>query len=346
MKNNLTILITSIGGLTSPDIIRAYKENGQYSTRIIGVDAFQFPAGLSFVDIFYKVPDSGDEEFFIRTIEEIVLKEKVDVVVPCGNEDNLVLSKYKRNISAKIMVGEHSNLLFAYDKGFVYKRLQEDMSEYCPKFYVVKDYTSFIEAINSLDFPRKKIVLKPRHGRGGRGVYIINGELSFSEIFSMKPTQEYPFDFFNLLLKKEQKFEELIVMEYLSQPFYSVYSLCKDGKNIISLTHVREWGNASQTFRGLAYYDEKIESIATDLIQKFQLTYTCNMEFGTSQDGKIILFDLNPRIGASSGIDRDIGLNFPYLALKLLLDEDIYIDKTLFMGQRKFLRFFDYVWMP
>ena len=101
MKKNLTVLITSVGGLTSPDIILVYKENRERTIRIIGVDAFQFPSGLSFVDCFYKVPSSEtNRQSFVEAIEKIVLKEGVDVVIPCGNEDNLSLSQYRSNIES------------------------------------------------------------------------------------------------------------------------------------------------------------------------------------------------------------------------------------------------------
>lgn len=344
---DITLLITTVGGLTSPDIIRAYKENKERNIRIIGVDPFRFATGSFFVDTFYVVPPSTeDEELFITAIEDIVIKEKVDVVVPCGNEDNLALSKHRERISAKIMAGEHDLLVQAYDKGYVYKRLQEELPEHCPQFRIVQDYRSFIDALGSLDFPRRKIVIKPRYGKGGRGVYIINDALSFESIFSTKPSQEYPCEFFKLILSQAGEFEELIVMEYLADPLYSVYSVCQNGTNHVSLTHIREWGNASQTFRGLVYHDEKLESIATNLIRILSLTYTNNMEFGTADDGRIVLFDLNPRIGASSGIDQDIGWNFPYLALKLLLREEVHIDKTLFRERKRFVRFFDRIWAP
>lgn len=344
---DITVLITTVGGLTSPDIIRAYRENKERNIRIIGVDPFRFATGAFFVDTFYVVPSSTEnEELFISAIDNIIKKERVDVVIPCGNEDNLALSKYRERISAKVMVGEYDRLVNAYDKGYVYERLREELPEHCPLFRIVHDYGSFIDALGSLDFPRRKIVIKPRYGRGGRGVYIINDALTFKSIFSTKPAQEYPCEFFKLILSQADKFEELVVMEYLVDPIYSVYSLCQDGKNYLSLTHIREWGSASQTFRGLVYHDEKVESIAANLIRIFSLTYTNNMEFGTADDGRIVLFDLNPRIGASSGIDQDIGLNFPYLALKLLLREEVHIDKTLFRERKRFVRFFDRIWVP
>ena len=56
-----------------------------------------------------------------------------------------------------------------------------------------------------------------------------------------------------------------------------------------------------------------------------------------------MLFDLNPRIGASSGIDKDLGVNYPYLSLKLLLGENIELIYKNILN-RRFVRYLDYVW--
>lgn len=345
-KTKLNILVTTVGGMTSPDILKAYKNLEKYEINIVGTDAFEFAVGRKFVDTFEVSPNSASDEIsFVEYIETLVQKHSIDIVVPCGNEDNLALAKYRDKISCKIMVGNYDDLIKAYDKGMVYEQLQKSLPQNAPKYFIVNSYDKFIEATKKLDFPNKKIVLKPRFGRGGRGVYILTNNFDYDTLFKSKPTSEHPFELFDKLLKKEQNFDDLIVMEYLNEPFYSIYSLCKNGENIFTLTHTREWGNASQTFRGKVYYDENIEKIASNIIEKFNLSYTNNMELATTEDGRLVLFDLNPRIGASSGIDKDIGFNFPLEALKLVLEEDIKIDKNSFKDSNIFLRYFDQTWI-
>lgn len=342
----LNLLVTTVGGMTSPDILRAYKNIEDYDINIVGIDAFEFAVGRKFVDIFEISPNSAsDEKVFVEFIESLVKKYNIDVVVPCGNEDNLALAKYKELVSCKIMVGEYDDLIKAYDKGKVYDELAEKMPEHVPKYSIVSSYKDFVSAVEDLGFPNKKVVVKPRFGRGGRGVYILSNQFDFENIFKSKPINEYPFEFFDNILKEQETFDDLIVMEYLSDPYYSVYSLCKDGKNIFTLNHIREWGNASQTFRGRVFYDEKVEKLASSIIKKFNLSYTNNMELATADDGRIVLFDLNPRIGASSGIDKDIGFNFPLEAVRLALGEEVIVDKIKFEKPNTFLRYFDQVWV-
>lgn len=342
----INLLVTTVGGMTSPDILKAFRNIDDYSINIIGVDAFEFAVGRKFVDIFEVSPNSVVDEFvFVEFIESLVKKYSIDVVLPCGNEDNLALAKYIDKISCKVVVGNYEDLIKAYDKGKVYDELKANIPEYCPKYFIVDNHSDFLKSVKNLGYPNKKVVIKPRFGRGGRGVYILSNKFDFENIFKSKPINEYPFEFFDNILKNQDKFDDLIVMEYLQDTYYSIYSICKDGENFLTLNHIREWGNASQTFRGKVYYDKEIEELASKIIRKFNLSYTNNMELATAEDGRIVLFDLNPRIGASSGIDKDIGFNFPLETLKLVLGETIEINKSKFEKPKTFIRYFDQVWL-
>ena len=341
----LNILVTTVGGLTSPDILKSYKSNNEYTINIVGTDAFEFAVGKKFVDHFEILPSSKNDELnFISQLEKLVKKYKVDVIIPCGNDDNLIISKHKDLISCRIMASDYKDLLIAYDKAKVYEELKNNILNHSPKFNIVNSYESFLKGLSDLEYPEKKVVIKPRFGIGGRGVYILSDKFDYKKIFGSKPTNEYPLEFFEKILKNQKSFDDLILMECLSDPFYSIYSICKGGKNIFTLTHLRDWGNSSQTFRGKVYYDEKIENLASKIISKFNLSYTNNMELAMSADGRLVLFDLNPRIGASSGIDREIGFNFPLESIKLALGEKIVVEKSKFKQPKKFIRYFDHVW--
>ena len=342
----LKVLVTTVGGMTSPDILKALKYQDEFEITLYGTDAFQYAVGRKFVDEFYVSPNSGEDELkFVEFIDEVARRQNIDVIIPCGNEDNLALAKFRTKLNTKIMVGDYDDLICAYDKGKVYDSLKAKFPAYAPKYFIVNKYEDFIAAVGSLGFPEYKVAVKPRFGRGGRGVYILSNDFDSDRIFKSKPMNEYPFDFFSNLLKTKDEFEDLIVMEYLSDPYYSLYSLSENGHNLFTVNHIREWGNASQTFRGKVYYDENLERVASGIIETFNLTYTNNMELATSTDNRIVLFDLNPRIGASSGIDKEIGFNFPLSSMKLALGEDVKVDKEAFIKPKTFLRFFDQVWL-
>lgn len=339
----LRILITTIGGLTSPDCLLALRQNGEREVFLLGCDAFSGACGRAFVDMYETSPDSAkDPEAFIECIKRLVKSYRIDVIVPCGNDDNLALAKAKSEFGIPIMVGEYEDLIIAYDKAAVYERLTKFLPKHAPKYCLAHTYEMFLHSLENLGYPHKKLVIKPRFGRGGRGVYTLSHQSG--EIFSIKPSNEMPLSFFENALSSLASFDELIIMESLSAPFVSAYSLCQKGHNLISLKHIREWGNASQTYRGSVSYDRELEEICSAVIESFKLDYTNNMELAYNESGEIVLFDLNPRLGASSGIDMHLGLNFPYLALKLALGEDVSFDKDSLVLPNRFYRHFTQWW--
>ena len=114
----MKILITTVGGLTSPDIILAYKEKG---IEVVGVDPFEEAVGRFFVDRFFTVPFSReDEEGFVNRINQLLKEEpNISAIIPCGNEDVLTVAKNRHRFSVPCMVSDYQALEKAFDKSWV-----------------------------------------------------------------------------------------------------------------------------------------------------------------------------------------------------------------------------------
>lgn len=346
LSKELNVCITTVGGLTSPDVIKACRNINNYKVNIVGVDPYEYAVGRYFCDYFEVVPSSSDNELdFVETINHIVKKYDINILIPCGNEDNIALSKNINLIqnNVNVLVSEYSSLKKAFDKGLVYKETSK-YKNIGVDFFIVNSYEEFTEKISVLGFPDEPVVVKPAFGRGGRGVYILKDKPDYN-LFNIKPYNFISLDFIEKLYKNKNV-KSLIVMEFLDEPFYSVYSLSKDGENLVSLCHTREWGNASQTYRGIIEYREEIDNIASTIISDFKLSYFVNMELGISKrDKNIKIFDLNPRIGASTAISFYYGFNFLEYGVKLALGE-LNIDirklaKEIFKNPKRFVRYFD-----
>lgn len=348
-KVPLKILIITVGAPISPSLIKAIKDNEDGRRfYLIGVDSFANVPGAFLVNKFYKIRASWeDEEGFLDDIKKIIEKEKVNIMIPTANEDCLAIARNAADFSGiKILCNDHNLTRKIFDKGYVYEVLKKDIPSVAPVFEIVNTYNAFVSAYRRISSVNKKVVIKPRYNRGGRGVYIILDELEFDEFFSKKPENLCSYQYIDRILKQRAVFDDLIVMEYLPGRIYSVYALSRNGEQIIAIPHIREWGNASQTLRGSIEWNDFIENSMGKIAKVFNLSYTFNAEFAASADGRVILFDLNPRLAASSGVDRFIGVNFAYLSLKLLLGEEIHLDLDVIKKRKyTFMRYFDEVYI-
>ena len=337
-------LITTIGGITSPEIIKAIKKIKK-SYWILGVDQNKNAIGKFFVDKFSVVPFSKNSpQKFIKIINNLIKKYKIDCLIPLGNDDNLVLNKFKKKITCSLLNSLQFSDKNYFDKINVYNTLKDNKLNSCPEYYVVKKNIDFEIAKKKLNYKNNNLILKPSLSTGGRGVFELLNSLKDKKIFSKRLDNNLLsyHDFRNILKDNKQ---ELILMKKYNSKIYSVYSLCFNGVSFFSITHVREWGNASQTYRGKVFVDLKLTRISSKIINCLKLSYLINMEFVLDENKVFKLIDLNPRIGASAAIHAEEGINLLSCALELLINKKILIPKSFFKFKKTFYRFFEKVWI-
>jgi hypothetical protein len=342
----LNILLTTIGGVTFPNTINAFRSFKKgYKIHICGTDKNENAVGKFFVDKFFKCDDSlSNPNKFANQIIDIIKKNKIDFLIPNGNEDIVALRKVRKRITIPILDSQKTFEKNYFNKKHVYASLINEVPEVCPKYYIFKNKNSFDLAKRKLNFPKKNIILKPLSATGGRGVYELSNQVSkntFTNRFEMP--QIYNSQVLEYLSKKNKK-EEILALEKLSKPIISVYSVCMNGQNFFSLSQEREWGSASQTLRGKVAHVKKIEKIASKIIKALNLSYLINMEFGMDKKNQLKLFDLNPRIAASSSVHMDVGINFPQIALSLLMDNKWRPNLKFTKNNFKFYRYFSHIW--
>ena len=323
----LNVLTTMVGAQTSPGIIRAIKENGEREIHLVGVDPVRLIPGAHFVDNFYQItPSFYNEEQYVDELINIAKKEDIDVILPCGNEDCLAISKNLKIFNEegiKVITSPYEILLNAFDKYHAYDQVSRCSPANCPESYLISNIDQFYKYSDILGYPEKKLVVKPRHGRGGRGVYILDPDVNLVSLLSEKPSGTLPYDVFSMQLERALNVPEFLLMEYLPGDVISVYSLCDDGKSLVTIPNKRIWGTASNTLIGEVVMDDSYIKPAMNICQQFSFMYNINMEMKISDEGIPKVFDINPRIAASTAIFRSFGYNLPYFSIKMALGESL-----------------------
>lgn len=327
----IRVLLTGVGAPGAPGIIKCIRKNGERVIKIIGVDMNASAGGKSLVDTFYTVP-SADDEKFINRIKEICVQEKVDVIIPIVTKELLKFSRFKKEferMTIKIGVMDEEILEIANNKAKLLTTLR-DNNVATAKFRVAKNIQEFSDAIDELGFPEKAVVIKPAEGNGSRGVRIIDPSKSkFDIFFNEKPNSMY-INYGELLeiLSERNNIPEMIVMEYLPGKEYSVDVLADKGKVLQVMSRFNNYMVSSIALECTVERNEKLANLVSRITEILNLdgNFGFDVKYNTVEEPMVM--EINPRLTAGIVAYAPAGINFPYLGIKKLLDEEISISEV------------------
>jgi carbamoyl-phosphate synthase large subunit len=324
----VTVLLTCTGGVISPSQISCLRNNPEgRKLRIVATDASIPCVGQFLADKFYQVP-FGTSPHYLERMLAICEQESVEVVFPASHEEALVLSKNREaftKIGTLIAASRFEVLQESFNKLLAFNKLK-DFGLPCAEFRGVRSLHEFESAATALGIERRKVVMKPVLTRGGRGARILTKERLVHTLLSEKAGYlEANYSEVKRMLSQLElaDFPELILMEYLPGKIYSVDFLARDGKALIIVPKVRVVGNSSQTIVGVVSRNSVVEEAVERISEVFGFDYNVNIEMGSRDDGTVLPFDFNPRLGASVAFCSAAGANLIYFALKMALGEEV-----------------------
>ena len=323
---DITILVSASGSPSIPGIIDCFRKNKERNIRIIGVDMSEEPTAKFLVDSFYKVPAVSDEKY-CDLILDICKKEKVDIYFPnISLEVSKVIENKKKfdEIGVKIAISNLHSIEVSNNKLNTYDFLKINNIK-LPNYYPVKSVDDFIEGCKVLGYPEKALCLKIVDGSGSRGVRIIDSSKSRYDIFvKEKPNTFYTsYEDMVSVLKEATEFHDMMLVEYMPGPEYTVDLLAENGKvlymvgreNVVSLMSIAQ--------ESILKYDEEAYKICEEIVKLLNMDGNIGFDFMRDYDGKVQLMDINPRITATVSVIAAGGVNLPYLRVKQLLGEEL-----------------------
>jgi carbamoyl-phosphate synthase large subunit len=111
---------------------------------------------------FYTVPMALDPEFLDK-IQEISEKEGVEIIIPTVDEDLPIFSRNQSRFKARVIISPQETVETCDDKLLLYEKLKD--SGISPEFLVTERRQDIQEFFNN-----RKVFMKPRVGRGSRGI--------------------------------------------------------------------------------------------------------------------------------------------------------------------------------
>ncbi len=287
-KQNKTVLVTGIGGNVGQGILRNIIKTN-FNIKRIGCNVTSFSAGNHLCDSFYKVPYAMESNY-IDTINDIIEKEKVDLIIPSTDYEIYYLSKNQHKVNCNIIVSSLQTTKTYLDKYLTFLHHKKHhlpfATSYLPKDYIAGTFSNYI--------------VKPREGRGSRDIHINPSDLSvYDDSYIV---------------------QELIEGKEITTAFY----VNKENKlhGFINLERKLENGTTNECFVN-RNYDDQLEKIIKKIISYNEFSGGINLQSIVTEDNRIIPFEINCRISGTNSIRS----NFGFEDVKYSLEEHLYQKK-------------------
>jgi carbamoyl-phosphate synthase large subunit len=281
------VLITGIGGNVGQGIIRNINTDFP-EIYIVGVNVDEFSAGNHLCDAFYKVPYAVDVTY-IDTINEIVKKEGIELIIPSTDYEVHELSKHKNQLICEVAVSDNFATELCLDKMETF-------------YHFLKNDIPFAKAFLPSDYKGqfRKHIVKPREGRGSRGIHINpNNPNQFSDDYMV---------------------QELHIGVEVTIAFY--VNKNKELHGFIVQERTLEAG-ATKNSKSTKKYDNLVFPVLEKLIKTTPIHGSANLQAIITDAGEIHPFEINCRISGTNSIRSQFGFkDVKYTIQEWLLNEE------------------------
>jgi carbamoyl-phosphate synthase large subunit len=341
MGDLITVMVTGGGAPGIAGTIYALRNNPDGNDfRIITTDIKDDVVGGYLADEFYKISPPENEEYSPR-LTEIALKEKVKAIIPQTTREVAELS---RNIEkfAKlgiiVIASPSESIRIANDKFLLLEKAKHIGVPY-PAYYLSDSKDSLLKAVESLGYPERKVVVKPRVSNGMRGLRILTKEAwDVQRFLNMKP-EGVQISLETLMdILSRGSWPELLVTEYLPGPEYTI-DIFRGKKGSVVIPRLRAAIRSGITFEATVDLRSDLLDYSKKLAEGLNLVYCFGFQFKLSADNIPKLLESNPRVQGTMVVGAYTGFNMIYYSVREALGRLVEVDNFKLKNEIKFKRY-------
>ena len=288
MKNNFkeNILVPGAGGFAAINVIKSLRKTN-FNGKIVTTDSNPLSAGFYLADHYYVLPRIDDVNFMNKA-NEIIVKEKIDLIFPTSGFDIIPYSKHK------IKLEKNGTTCFFSD----YETIELCNNKY--NFYVkikgkfpIPNFTLSYDEVN--EYP---VFVKPVKGKGSRNIYLCNSKGELDYILN--------------------KYSDMLLCEYLPGKEYTIDVLSDmNGVPICAIPRERIETKDGISFKGKVEKNNQMQEICMSLAGYIGIKGPSCMQMKQDKNGEFKFVEVNPRMGGGTIMATLAGVNIPNLILKL-----------------------------
>lgn len=308
----VTVAVTGLNNIDSPGpgipVIRGIRESKDFDVRIIGLAYEHLEPGIymsELVDKTYMIPypAEGKDALFNRLLE-IHRKENLDVIIPNFDAELFSFIKLEKKLE-EIGIKTYLPTLEQFDE-----RNKSNLSTYGKKYGVNVPSGTEVFSISDLDNTLKSM---------NYPVMIKGKYYDAYPAYSMEQAVNY-------FTKMSSKWGlPVIVQEFIRGTEVNVIAL-GDGKgNLIAAVPMRKQyiTDKGKAWGGITIDDRSMLDLAKKIISKTKWKGGMELELIRTDDKKLYLIEINPRIPAWVYLAVGAGQNIPEALLKLTLGMEV-----------------------
>ncbi|MBT3879731.1 MAG: ATP-grasp domain-containing protein [Candidatus Scalindua sp.] len=285
----IRILVTGAGSLLGQGILKSIQESRQ-KRYVVGTDYFPSAVGLYWVDKGYLLPDilkqDIKEEEWLDCLVEIIIQEKIDLLLPGLDFEIPILAKNRKYIEnktgAKILVSSEKVVTIGDDKWETVKFLKNNGFNY--------PASTLPECLD--DFTKDNLfpyIVKPRFGHTSENVFLVKNDLE--------------------LRKAIKCCDKPIIQEYISNDDQEYTCgatyLHSEVLTLVCLRRTLKNGNTQQAF---SEKTDQIDEYINTITRAIKPYGPINFQLRLSERGPVI-FEINPRFSGTTPIRALFGVN-------------------------------------
>ena len=284
-----TVMVTGAGGAALPGLIRHLRGRGH---RVVAGDMDPEAIGLLLADAGHVLP-AGASDAFGPAVSRICAREGVRVLIPLVDEE-LIAAKRLEHADLAVLTPRAEAVALFLDKG----RL---MGALASRGIAVPETWCLSDSPPSIKGP---VVVKPRSGRGSRGVRTL---ASTAEIKSFRDGLA-------------GKAEDWIVQRWIDGPEFTVSVVAWTDGSVQSVVPKRIIEKRGITWRAVSERQDDIDALGRAVQHRLRPDGPFNMQLRLDgSGGRPMLFEINPRYSTTLSLTLAAGVD----EIGMLIDQAV-----------------------
>ncbi|WP_115865072.1 ATP-grasp domain-containing protein [Halorussus litoreus] len=304
-----TVLVTGVGSTGGTGTIGALQDHSDHE--VVGVDMDPTATGFHLVDRGRVVPPASDDSWPVE-MAAVVDEFDADAVVPLVDEELARLSELDERLPDEVgLVAPRQSVVDdTLDKYRMARRLA-DAGLSVPTTRLAsevveggsEDFDS--DDLAPDDFP---VVVKPRRGRGSRGV---------AKLDSLAALEAH-------LAETDRVAEDLVVQEYVSGTEYTTSVVATRDDRLLSIVPKEAIAKEGCTVRGATRLEPSVIASCKRIFSALSPGGPINVQqLRDDETGEVYTIEINPRFSSTACLTVEAGVNELDLLVRDALGERV-----------------------